>query len=279
MNHAQDHNPDRVDQLMVEAATQGLSPEDAVELSALMRSDPALRKEAEGYELAAAAIELALVKRGPAEPLPSSLRDRLIESAAARGTKSSAPLKLSGTQAARVQGHRWSWTDSRALGWYAAMAAMITLVFVIVIDGKQTTTPTAPTLAQQYEALLGAGDAITAKWKFNAEAGDPRFASTKGHVIWNAARQQGYMKLTGLPINEPTKEQYQLWIVDPSRDVARPVDGGVFDITAAGEVIVPIDAKLRSDKPIVFAITVEQPGGVVVSQGPLHVVATVEKPG
>ena len=32
MNHAQDDNPDRIDQLMVEAATQGLSPEDQAEL-------------------------------------------------------------------------------------------------------------------------------------------------------------------------------------------------------------------------------------------------------
>ena len=265
--------------LTAEAATQGLSPEDHAELSALLRSDPALRKEAESYELAVAAIELALVKHDQVEPLPSSLRDRLIASSDACDTKSSAPLKLSAAPVQPVQGQRWSWTDSRALGWYAAMAAMIALVFVIVVENKQPTAQPAPTLAQQCESLLGQVDTLTAKWKFNAEAGDARFAGTEGQVIWNTTRQQGYMKLTGLPINEPTKEQYQLWIVDPSRDAVRPVDGGVFDITAAGEVIVPIDAKLRSDKPVLFAITVEKPGGVVVSQGPLHVVATVEKAG
>ena len=63
--------------------------------------------------------------------------------------------------------------------------------------------------------------------------------------------------------------------MDPSRD-ERPIDGGVFDIPAgADEVIVPIDAKLRADNPAVFAITLEQPGGVVVSEGPLLVVAPV----
>ena len=53
-------------------------------------------------------------------------------------------------------------------------------------------------------------------------------------------------------------------IIDPSRD-EKPVDGGVFDIASFGESIVAIQAKLRVNKPTVFAITVEKPGGVVVS--------------
>ena len=80
------------------------------------------------------------------------------------------------------------------------------------------------------------------------------------------------MRLVGLAKNDPRAAQYQLWIIDPSRD-KRPVDGGVFDITSAGEVLVPITAKLRIDKPEGFALTREQPGGVVVSKGPLLVVA------
>lgn len=52
---------------------------------------------------------------------------------------------------------------------------------------------------------------------------------------------------------------------------ACPVDGGVFEINAAradaatGEVIVPVTAKLRVRGPTLFAVTVEKPGGVVVS--------------
>ena len=44
-----------------------------------------------------------------------------------------------------------------------------------------------------------------------------------------------------------------------------PVDGGVFDVTRNGEVIIPIDAKIAVSNPTAFAITVEKPGGVVVS--------------
>ncbi|MBK6751223.1 MAG: hypothetical protein IPG67_14780 [Acidobacteria bacterium] len=34
---------------------------------------------------------------------------------------------------------------------------------------------------------------------------------------------------------------------------------------ADGDVIIPIDAKLKAKNPAMFAITVEKPGGVVVS--------------
>jgi hypothetical protein len=48
----------------------------------------------------------------------------------------------------------------------------------------------------------------------------------------------------------------------------------VFDVTAAGEVIIPVQARLGVDQPTTFAITLEKAGGVVVSAGPLLVVAS-----
>jgi hypothetical protein len=48
------------------------------------------------------------------------------------------------------------------------------------------------------------------------------------------------------------------------------VDGGVFDVTpqatASGDVIVPFRAKLPVGKAAAFVVTMEQPGGVVVSK-------------
>jgi len=76
------------------------------------------------------------------------------------------------------------------------------------------------------------------------------------------------MRLRGLAANDPIVEQYQLWIFDADRDAAHPVDGGVFDVAASsadGELCIPIDARLPIGKPTLFAITVEKPGGVVVS--------------
>jgi anti-sigma-K factor RskA len=92
------------------------------------------------------------------------------------------------------------------------------------------------------------------------------FAQASGKVVWSDAAQQGYMTLQGIPANDPQKAQYQLWIVDPTRDEA-PVDGGVFDIPADGSpVLVPIVAKLALKNPQAFVITLEQPGGVVKSK-------------
>jgi|GEM_PF-6982669 len=47
---------------------------------------------------------------------------------------------------------------------------------------------------------------------------------------------------------------------------AFPVDGGVFDVTSTGEVIVAITPKLHVDDLAMFAVTIEKPGGVVVSK-------------
>ena len=74
------------------------------------------------------------------------------------------------------------------------------------------------------------------------------------------------MRFKGLAVNDAKQLQYQLWIFDKHRDQAFPVDGGVFDVSSTGEVIVPISAKLRVDEPVLFAVTVEAPGGVVVSK-------------
>ena len=99
------------------------------------------------------------------------------------------------------------------------------------------------------------------------------YGKVSGDVVWNDAGQQGVMRLAGLPANDPAVSQYQLWIVDANRD-QHPVDGGVFDAPRDGrEVLIPIDAKLGVERPTVFAITREKPGGVVVSAGPLLIVA------
>ena len=87
-----------------------------------------------------------------------------------------------------------------------------------------------------------------------------------GDVVWSDEKQKGYMRFRGLPANDKTKETYQLWIFDKVQDKATPIDGGTFDVDASGEIVIPIDAKLRAVEPGMFAVTVERPGGVVVSK-------------
>lgn len=62
------------------------------------------------------------------------------------------------------------------------------------------------------------------------------------------------------------KATYPCWICDQLQNPKTPLDGGIFDINSFGEVIMPINAKLKARNPKMFAITIEKPGGVVVSK-------------
>jgi anti-sigma-K factor RskA len=97
--------------------------------------------------------------------------------------------------------------------------------------------------------------------------GDSTAVGAEGDVVWSATGQRGVMRIVGLAPNDRAKWQYQLWIFDKNRDDKYPVDGGVFDVDSeTGEVVVPITARLKVDEPVLFAVTVEKPGGVVVSK-------------
>ena len=114
---------------------------------------------------------------------------------------------------------------------------------------------------------------MTVAWKAGDDpaiitgTADPESATGIGDVVWSPSRQQGFMRFRGLAANDPAVAQYQLWIFDAERDEAYPVDGGVFDVPpeADGDVVVRIDPRLVVGRAVAFAVTVEQPGGVVVS--------------
>ena len=87
-----------------------------------------------------------------------------------------------------------------------------------------------------------------------------------GDVVWDARTQRGFLRLHGFVPNDPERAQYQLWIFDAARDDRYPVDGGVFDVPAGRhEVIIPVQPTLPVSRAVAFAVTVEQPGGAVVS--------------
>ena len=134
-----------------------------------------------------------------------------------------------------------------------------------------TQTPRPLTPAEERLALLQRGTAVThADW---SNTDDPASQGVKGDVVWDNSKQRGYLRFSGLAANDPGRSQYQLWIFDAKRDDRYPIDGGVFDIPAgATEVVIPINARLAVNDPAMFAVTIERPGGVVVS-GREHIVA------
>jgi len=158
-----------------------------------------------------------------------------------------------------------------SVGWL--LAAMFALAFVVLRTEPNLPADTVgkpASVAALRDDLIAEPDTIVAPWSAPTEAG---YQQVTGDVVWNNRLQQGYLRLAGMPANNSREMQYQLWIVDPERDT-NPIDGGVFDIPVAqAESVIRIDAKLDVVDPKAFAITAEQPGGVVVSAGPLLVVA------
>lgn len=126
-----------------------------------------------------------------------------------------------------------------------------------------TVVSSASSVEDRTKLLAKAKDAKAVPWKATK---DPAARTASGDVVWSASEQKGYMRFVGLERNDRSREQYQLWIFDKDRDAKYPVDGGVFDVASNGEVIVPIDARLHVNEATLFAVTVEKPGGVVVSK-------------
>jgi anti-sigma-K factor RskA len=120
-----------------------------------------------------------------------------------------------------------------------------------------------PLAAARAALLQNAPDVVTLAWTATADASAK---GASGDVVWSAAQQRGFMRFSGLAANDPKVVQYQLWMFDAERDERYPVDGGVFDVTAGGDVIVPITPRVRVAQAKLFAVTVEAPGGVVVSK-------------
>ncbi len=249
MSAVHEPNVARRDELRADRALAGLTPLEAAELAALSRGAPNDARESDELELAAAALDLALF---PARDVALSpqLRARILASAAAATTSSA----LQHRQVAVPRERRTN------PAWLAAAALLIAALagWWPRIVGSGPANPADQVAALEREA----GDLLRVDW---STLGDPAAKGAGGSVLWSSARQQGYMKINGLAPNDITREQYQLWIFDADHPTETPVDGGVFDIRS-GQAIVPIQAKLPVGKVAMFAVTVERPGGVVVSK-------------
>ncbi len=237
----------RFDELCAGRALGDLSVEEERELAVLC-DELGLAPDA-AFELLAAAID-AGARQDSATILPVHLAQRLHQWAD----------QTAETPAAKVIHPRvptWKTIARNPVGGWLAAAAM--LIFALLLTREKPPLPPA-----QAEIRLRAEAADLIERKFEG-LGD--FKQAAGSVIWSDQLQQGYMTLKGIPVNDPSQAQYQLWIVDPARDPDSPVDGGVFDIPTDGSpVVVPIAAKLALNKPQAFVITLEQPGGVVKSK-------------
>jgi len=284
----------RLEELAVSRLLEPLSTDEADEYAALKAR---LRHDDGAIEKLVALAHLALL---PAtQPAPRALRAAVEKDADEFfGTR-----YRSSSHAATPRLHeRAHWASSA--GWWVGLAATIVAVVTLVhrppavrgsvaenvaennvarpvpvVVAPVVPAPAAPPkvepqsaspdanavdIASEWRAFLASHPrAIQRAWR---EGGDATGEGVVGEVVWDEASQAGYMRFVNLRHNEPNAEQYQLWIFDGARDQRYPVDGGVFDVTSpGGEQIVRIHANLPVQVPLVFAVTVEHPGGVVVS--------------
>jgi hypothetical protein len=211
------------------------------------RSD-ALKALAEGVRAEAA---------DATEPLPQSLRQRL-ERCAEQWSAECAAQRRSGSRKSLLRVTMLPWFVATAaialavVGWWPQPAEFESVT--AAAGGYEQWR--AQRAREQMLATAGVGH-----WAWGDAAG-----LGSGDVVWDSRQQRGFLRLHGFVPNDPRRARYQLWIFDAARDDRYPVDGGVFDVPAGrGEVVVPVYPALPVSRPVAFAITVERPGGAVVS--------------
>ena len=260
---------ERLLDLLAKRATEGVTSAEQSELDRLLAEYP----DADPQLIDRIAAAVMLAGDLPEEPLPASLRAR-VESQAVRELPD-ATSKVTSIHSRTDERHA---AATGRFAWFAAAACLVLAVIgwwprlhETIEPPVITQTPRPLTPAEERLALLQKGTAVThSEW---ASTDDPASQGVKGDVVWDNSKQRGYLRFSGLPANDPKQSQYQLWIFDAKRDDRYPIDGGVFDIPpGATEVVIPINARLAVNDPAMFAVTIERPGGVVVS-GREHIVA------
>lgn len=270
-----DKDREKLIELLSDQVIFGLNEHESAELERLKQLFPDWEKDS--FETAATVLSLSNLPSG--DNMPAHLREKIAAQAESFFSQDDEIIEESGSTPPMTErtvietapAKTFGW---QSLGWAFAAIAIVALGISLwtlqsqpqreyVYNPTPTVTPT-PTLNEQFNELLASDKTMKANFEGAA------FKSLKGNVVWKNAEQKGeqkgYVRISGLPVNDKSKETYQVWIFDAAQDAKTPVNGGTFDVNENGEVIVPIDAEILVKDPKAFAITVEKPGGVVVSK-------------
>ncbi len=267
----------RLFELLCDEVMFELTGQDSEELRQLREEFPHFGNDI-SFEKAAAVISLSNLDIQ--ETLPHNLKARILQSADRYFETMVADVKTDhqtipvGVTSSieplePVRSSLMNW-----LGWGVAALACIALIANVwltrstpennVVDvPKKVATPTPePSLNEKKQQLLASASDVVKRDLTSPDKNE----DLTGEFVWSNDKQEGYATFRGLPRLDADSETYQLWIFDEAQGEKTPINAGVFNINETGEITVPVDADLRVKKPIMFAVTVEKPGGVVVSK-------------
>ena len=285
-DHRSEEQQERKFDLLIQRATTGLSDAEQHELDQLAGSSD-IWKEIDRFEITAAAFDLALVP-SEQEIIPSDVHDRLLISAGKfLGDRTSPPpaADLSGSapdskfelsnRRSTAASFRW-----REIASIAVTAACLLLMLSGFNPFAKTSNAPVANVMERMDEFISSRptDLLELQWEPMSDS------NAGGKVLWSDARQEGYMVFSDLDPNDPSLEQYQLWIFDNDANQKTPTDGGVFDISKSelgpdGTVVIPIKATVPVNRAVQFAVTVETPGGVYVSERKnIPVLAKIDDP-
>lgn len=275
---------DRLLDLVCDEVLCELSDVDRDELATFPRA--LIDRERASLGAAAARLEMGLLSDAEYRPLPASVEAKLLAEAEkwAQDRRSQmdglgdGPIPIANGAQRKSEPRLAAWT-----GWIAAAAALAFAAIVALRSPENgiVATPGAVALVEprvRDEFLAKQGDAFTVEWGDweSQELGGVAFKGVRGDVCWSDSAQKGFMRFANLPVNDPTKEQYQLWIID-ERGLGQRISGGVFNAAANGETVVEIEPGIAVRSAAAFAVTVEKPRGQWVSDMTKRVVLAAKK--
>lgn len=264
--------PEELFDLLADRAAFGLDESEESRLEDLLSQHRWVREDC--LDEVAASLAVSFDEVVDAEPMPTDVMARIRERVhadtdgdATGSTDDTSPIGRvdATTPPSGFAGSAW-------LGWTAAAAAIA--IAVVFARTEETATSVSPSSSTELASWIDDRPAAI-QWDWAPGLVNPDEDAT-GLVTFDPDSQEGYMLIKGLTPNDPRFQQYQLWIWDQEREPdpanpsplandVHPVDGGVFDVNSEGEAVIPINASLVINKPYLFAVTVERPGGVAKS--------------
>lgn len=253
---------DRLRELLADEVLGQIDSNDASELDAL-RSRASAEQKAE-IDQTFGELLVALMSQSD-EAMPAEAKSKLIARGSRRTAADGGPETEALKAPMQIPTPRATMGPLGKLGWVAAAAALA----LAATAWWTRPTPVIPTdVPSPITRVATAPDTVRIEL---APQGDlAESVSERSELLWNQQLQEGVLRLEGVPANDPSQIQYQLWIFDATRGEFA-VDGGVFDLTGEtetdeqGRLLVHFRPKLLVGDPAAFAVTQERPGGVVVT--------------